>query len=79
MAGPRSPFQETILGVSDREVFAKEYRPSDLPAALGWVASGLTRDEAMRMPGATPAMWQLARFFVWRFDRAEARTFGARP
>jgi hypothetical protein len=63
----------------DREVFAKEYRPSDLPAVLGWVASGLSRDEAMRMPGATPAMWQLARFFVWRFDRAEARTFGARP
>ena len=63
----------------DTEVFAKEYRPSDLPAVLGWVASGLTRDEAMRMPGATPAMWQLARFFVWRFDRAEARTFGARP
>jgi hemerythrin HHE cation binding domain-containing protein len=62
----------------DKEVFAKEYRPSDIPAVLGWVASGLSRDEAMRMPGATAAMWPLARPFVRRFDRAEARTFGAR-
>jgi hypothetical protein len=62
----------------DREVFAKEYRPRDLPGVLGWVVSGLTREEMMRMPGATAVLAPLARFFAWRFDRADARTFGAR-
>ena len=62
----------------DREVFAKDYRPREVPAVLGWVVSGLTRDEMLRMPGATPALVPVARFFAWRFDRAEARTFGAR-
>jgi hypothetical protein len=60
----------------DREVFAPEYRPRDLPAVLGWVVSGLTRDEAMRMPGAKLALLPLARLLAWRFDRADARTFG---
>jgi hypothetical protein len=32
----------------------------------------------MRMPGATAVLAPLARFFAWRFDRADARTFGAR-
>jgi hypothetical protein len=62
----------------DVEVFAAQYGPRDMPAVMGWVASGLTRDELLRMPTATPALVPIARFFAWRFDRADARTFGAR-
>jgi hypothetical protein len=62
----------------DREVFAKEYRPRDVPAALGWIVSGLTREQMMRVPGAKPVLVPIARFFAWRFDRGDARTFVAR-
>ena len=62
----------------DREVFAPEYSPREVPAVIGWVVSGLTRDEMMRMPGAKAALVPFARFLAWRFDHAEARTFGPR-
>ncbi|SNS92137.1 Hemerythrin HHE cation binding domain-containing protein [Geodermatophilus saharensis] len=62
----------------DVEVFAAEYGPRDMPGVMGWVASGLTREELLRMPTATPALVPIARFFAWRFDRSDARTFGPR-
>jgi hemerythrin-like domain-containing protein len=62
----------------DREVFAPEYSPREVPAVIGWVVSGLTRDEMMRMPGAKAVLVPFARFLAWRFDRADARTFGPR-
>ncbi|MFD2093480.1 hemerythrin domain-containing protein [Blastococcus deserti] len=60
----------------DREVFAKEYRPRDIPAVLAWVMSGLPDEAARRMPGANPVMLAVGRLLVRRFERAEARTFG---
>jgi hypothetical protein len=60
----------------DREVFAKEYRPRDIPAVLGWVVSGLTDEQALRLPGASAAFLRVGRFLARRFDRREARTFG---
>jgi hypothetical protein len=62
----------------DTEVFAKEYRPRDIPAVMGWVVSGLSRDQALRLPGATPALLPFARLCAWWFDRSDARIFGAR-
>jgi hypothetical protein len=62
----------------DEEVFAPEYSPREVPAVLGWVVSGLTRDQMLRMPGARPVLVPLARLLARRFDRAEARTFGPR-
>lgn len=62
----------------DTEVFAKEYQASDLPAVLGWLVSGLSREEALRIPGARPALLPFARLCAWLFDRREARTFGGR-
>ena len=60
----------------DREVFAKEYGPRDIPAVLAWVMSGLPDEAARRMPGANPVMLAVGRLLVRRFERAEARTFG---
>ncbi len=62
----------------DREVFAPEYSLGDVPRVLGWVVSGLTDAEAMRMPGARPILLPIARALAWRFDRSDARTFGRR-
>jgi len=62
----------------DRDVLAPEYSTRQLPAVMGWLVSGLTRDEMMRMPGAKAVLVPFARLFAWRFDRAEARTFGPR-
>ena len=62
----------------DREVFAPEYSPRDVPRVLGWVVSGLTDAEAMRMPGAKPILLPIARLLAWQFDRSDARTFGRR-
>jgi Hemerythrin HHE cation binding domain len=62
----------------DREVFSPEYSAREVPAVLGWLASGLTRDEMMRMPGAKAVLVPVARLLAWRFGRAEARTFGPR-
>ena len=63
----------------DKEVFAKEYSARDVPAVLGWVMSGLSPEAARRLPGANPVLLAVGRFFARRFDRNEARTFGARP
>jgi hemerythrin-like domain-containing protein len=62
----------------DREVFAPEYRLRDVPAVLGWILSGLPPEAARRIPGANPALLGAGRLLAWRFDRAEARTFGRR-
>jgi Hemerythrin HHE cation binding domain len=61
----------------DREVFSKEYRPHEIPATLGWIVSGLTDEQALRMPGASPSLLWIARLLARRFQRREARVFGA--
>lgn len=60
----------------DREVFAKDYRPREVPAVLGWVVSGLSPDQARRIPGANAPFLAFGRLMARRFDRQEARTFG---
>ena len=60
----------------DREVFAKDYRPSEVPAVLGWVVSGLSPDQARRLPGANAPFLAFGRLMARLFDRREARIFG---
>ncbi len=60
----------------DREVFAKDYRPSEVPAVLGWVVSGLSPDQARRLPGANAPFLAFGRLMAALFDRREARLFG---
>jgi hypothetical protein len=62
----------------DREVFAKDYTAREVPAVLGWVASGLSDAELRRIPGGTSPLFRaFARWMVRRFDRREARVFGS--
>jgi hemerythrin-like domain-containing protein len=63
----------------DREVFAKDYRPREVPAVLGWVLSGLDREAALRMPGANAVLLPFGWLMARRFDRREARVFGTGP
>jgi hypothetical protein len=58
------------------EVFAKDYRLREVPTVLGWVMSGLTPDQARRLPGANALLLAFARLMARRFDRQEARVFG---
>ncbi|RBY75422.1 hypothetical protein DQ239_17300 [Blastococcus sp. TF02-09] len=60
----------------DREVLAKDYRPREVPAVLGWVMSGLSPDQARRIPGANPPFLAFGRLMARLFDRRDARTFG---
>ena len=60
----------------DKEVFAKDYTPREIPAVAGWVASGLPVETLRRMPGANPVLVAVARLMARRFDRREARIFG---
>ena len=60
----------------DREVFAKDYRPREVPAVLGWVMSGLAPEHARRLPGANAPFLAFGRLMARRFDRQEARAFG---
>lgn len=60
----------------DREVFAKDYRPREVPAVLGWVMSGLAPEHARRLPGANAPFLAFGRLMAARFDRREARVFG---
>lgn len=60
----------------DREVFAKDYRPREVPAVLGWVMSGLAPEHAQRLPGANAPFLAFGRLMARLFDRQEARTFG---
>ena len=53
----------------DREVFAKDYRPSEVPAVLGWVMSGLSPDQARRLPGANAPFLAFGRLMAALFDR----------
>jgi hypothetical protein len=60
----------------DREVFAKDYTPRQVPAVLGWVMSGLAPEHARRIPGANPVLLAFGRWMTRRFERREARIFG---
>ena len=60
----------------DREEFSKDYRPSEIPAVLGWVMSGLTAEQAQHLPGANALLLAFGRLMVGRFERREARIFG---
>ncbi|SFL54764.1 hemerythrin domain-containing protein [Geodermatophilus ruber] len=60
----------------DREVFAKDYSPREMPAVAGWVASGLPVEHYHRLPGANPPLLLLARVMAWRFTHRDARIFG---
>jgi deazaflavin-dependent oxidoreductase (nitroreductase family) len=62
----------------DREVFAKDYRPREVPAVLGWVLSGLSPDQARRLPGANAPFLAFGRLMARRFEAQDARTFGGR-
>jgi hemerythrin-like domain-containing protein len=61
----------------DREVFAKDYSAREVPAVLGWVASGLSEEGLRRMPGGDNAVFRaFARWMARRFERGETRIFG---
>ena len=62
----------------DREVFAKDYRPREVPAVLGWIMSGLSPEHARRIPGANAPFLAFGRRIARRFDRREAQVFGRR-
>ncbi|MGY1770332.1 hemerythrin domain-containing protein [Blastococcus sp. SYSU D00813] len=59
----------------DREVFAADYTPREVPATLGWVADGLTDEQLRRLPGANPVFLAMARFMGRRAARRDARVF----
>jgi hypothetical protein len=61
----------------DEEVFSQDYTAREIPAVIGWVASGCPTEALGRMPGANPALVLLARVMARRFGRREARIFGA--
>jgi hemerythrin-like domain-containing protein len=62
----------------DREVFAKDYTPREVPAVLGWIMSGLSPEHARRIPGANPLLLGFGRWMARRFDRREEQVFGPR-
>jgi Hemerythrin HHE cation binding domain len=59
----------------DEEVFSKDYTTREIPAVIGWIASGCPTEALGRMPGANPVLVLLARVMARRFDRREARIF----
>ncbi len=59
----------------DREVFAKDYSPREIPAVLGWVMSGLSPEHARRLPGTNALMLAFGRWMARRFERREAQVF----
>jgi hypothetical protein len=59
----------------DEEVFSKDYTAREIPAVIGWIASGCPTEALGRMPGANPVLVLLARVMARRFDRREARIF----
>ncbi len=63
----------------EREVFAKEYRPREVFAALGWVVSAVPPEAAARVIGTNTAMGVLGRLLGRRAARADARLFGTAP
>jgi deazaflavin-dependent oxidoreductase (nitroreductase family) len=60
----------------DREVFAKDYSAREVPAVIGWIASGCPNEALGRMPGANRALVRLARLLARRFDRRDTALFG---
>lgn len=60
----------------DREVLSKDYSAREVPAVMGWVMSGLTDEQACRLPGANAVLLAFGHWMARRFDRAEARIFG---
>jgi hemerythrin-like domain-containing protein len=60
----------------DREVFAKDYTPREIPAVLGWIMSGLSPEHARRIPGANAVFLAFGRWMARRFERREMQVFG---
>ncbi|MGY1780970.1 hemerythrin domain-containing protein [Geodermatophilus sp. SYSU D01036] len=60
----------------DREVFAKEYRPTEVLGALGWTVSAIPDAAVDRLPVPHPALLAVARFAGRRAARRDARLFG---
>jgi len=58
------------------EEFGREYRPREVFAALGWVASAVPEEALTRVLGPKPVMAAFARLLGRRFARADARLFG---
>jgi deazaflavin-dependent oxidoreductase (nitroreductase family) len=61
------------------EVFARDYRPRDALAALGWVTSALPPEATARLLGPRPVLAALARLLGRRAAGADARLLGVRP
>ncbi len=59
------------------EVFDDDYSAREVPAVLGWVMSGLSREQARWLPGANAPMLAFGRLMARLHDRRDARTFGA--
>jgi hemerythrin-like domain-containing protein len=60
----------------DEEVFSKDYTAREVPAVIGWIASGCPTEALHRMPGANAVLVLFARAMARRFERREARIFG---
>jgi deazaflavin-dependent oxidoreductase (nitroreductase family) len=60
----------------DEEVFAEDYTPREIPAVIGWIASGCPTEALGRMPGANAVLVLLARVMARRFASRDARIFG---
>jgi hypothetical protein len=59
----------------DEEVFAKDYRPREIPAVIRWLMSGLVPEAARRIPGANAVLLPFGRLMARLFERREARVF----
>jgi hemerythrin-like domain-containing protein len=63
----------------DREVFAAEYGPRDIPKVLAWVMHGLPDDVVRRLPTMNAPMRLFGKLLAGPFARAERRTFAYVP
>jgi hypothetical protein len=61
----------------DRDHLAAQYRPRDLPAALGWVMAGLPSGAERALTVTHPAVLTAGRLLGRLRRRSDARTFGA--
>jgi hypothetical protein len=58
------------------EVFAQDYSAREVPAMLGWVLAGLTREQARWLPDVNGPLLAFGRLMAWRHERRDARIFG---
>jgi len=61
----------------DRDHLATQYRPRDVPAALGWVMAGLPTGAERHLALPHPAVLAAGRVLGRLRRRSDARTFGA--